>query len=61
MIELVNADIEIKVDPSRFKPVDIAVHYGSPEKLFRVLGCGLKTPLESSLKQILEAARGSGV
>jgi GDP-4-dehydro-6-deoxy-D-mannose reductase len=61
MIELVNAHIEIEVDPSRFKPVDIPLNYGSPEKLFGFLGCGLKTSLESSLKQILEAARGSGV
>jgi GDP-4-dehydro-6-deoxy-D-mannose reductase len=58
MIELVNAHIEIEVDPSRFKPVDIPVHYGSPEKLLRFLDCRLNTSLESSLKQILEAARG---
>jgi GDP-4-dehydro-6-deoxy-D-mannose reductase len=58
MIELVNADIEIEVDPSRFKPVDIPLHYGSPEKLLRFLDCRLNTSLESSLKRILEAARG---
>jgi GDP-4-dehydro-6-deoxy-D-mannose reductase len=57
LIGLVNAHIEIQVDPSRFKPIDISAHYGSPEKLFRFLGCGLKTSLESSLKQILETAR----
>lgn len=62
MIRLSGASIEIRLDPSRIKSIDVAAHYGSTKKLEHLLGGTLElTSLDDSLQRILEhALRASG-
>jgi GDP-4-dehydro-6-deoxy-D-mannose reductase len=46
--------IEIRADPSRFKPIDVPSHYGSPEKLRSILGFIPEKSVDDTLKEILE-------
>jgi len=48
--------IEVQTDPRRFKAVDVPVHYGSTEKLRRILGRASTMSLDLSLGRVLEAA-----
>jgi GDP-4-dehydro-6-deoxy-D-mannose reductase len=54
LIQLADRSIEIKVDPTRFKPVDVPVHYGSPELLRSILGSSPSKPLEQTLAEIFD-------
>lgn len=62
LIRLSGVSIEIRIDPSRFKPIDVPSHYGSIKKLEHLLSGNLElTNLEDSLQKILEhALRASG-
>lgn len=53
LVKQSNIDAEIKIDPARFKPVDIPVHYGSIEKLQHFLGYSPKNNLESVVDSII--------
>jgi GDP-4-dehydro-6-deoxy-D-mannose reductase len=46
--------IVVETDPALYRPVDVPVHYGSTEKLERLLGYKPRTDLDASLKNILE-------
>ncbi len=54
MTAMTDARITVEVDPDRFKAIDVPVHYGSVEKLQRFLGVAPGTPLDVSLKRILD-------
>lgn len=54
LIKLSQVDIEVKIDPARFKEIDVPLHYGSPEKLKGILGYTPKNNLENTLKRILD-------
>ena len=54
LIKLSGMPIEVKVDEARFKPIDIPVHYGSTDKLERLLGRTPRTDLDSTLQSIFE-------
>jgi len=53
LIALSGVPIEIRVDPSRLKPVDVPVHVGSNSKLHDLLGYVPETNMEESLTTIL--------
>lgn len=59
LVELSTIDVNIQTDPTRFKPVDVPVHYGSVEKLQRLLGYTPQTNLESVLKSIIMQTKTS--
>lgn len=54
MIELAGVAVEVKVDPQRFKTLDIPVHYGCTKKLERLIDRVPQFDLKSSLARILE-------
>jgi GDP-4-dehydro-6-deoxy-D-mannose reductase len=54
LIAMSGASIKVEVDPARFKPVDIPVHYGSTVKLAGLAGYVPQLDLAASLKAILE-------
>ncbi len=55
LIECSGESIEIRIDPARFKPVDIPIHYGSPARLESLIGYTPGFNLDLTLRQILEA------
>ena len=54
LIEFSGMAIEIREDPSRFKPIDVPSHYGSPEKLRSILGLTPVKNVNDTLKEILD-------
>jgi len=48
--------IDIKVDPERYKPIDVPVHYGDAAKLRGILGSVSYEDLETTLAQIWQEA-----
>lgn len=54
LIELSEIDIKIKVNPNYFKNVDVPVHYGNTEKLYRLIDDVPLTDLDATLKSIFE-------
>jgi GDP-4-dehydro-6-deoxy-D-mannose reductase len=54
LIELAGVTVEVKVDPARFKALDIPVHYGCTQKLAGWLGRSPKFDLDATLQGILE-------
>jgi len=54
LIRLSRADIEVKIDPARFKAVDVPFHYGSTEKLKGILGYAPQQNLEETLQHMLD-------
>lgn len=54
LIALAGIELEVYTDPLRFKPVDVPVHYGCPDKLIALLGYRPELDLEASLSSILE-------
>ncbi|HBB35118.1 MAG TPA: hypothetical protein DDZ80_22810 [Cyanobacteria bacterium UBA8803] len=59
LVKLANIDVKIQIDPARFKPVDVPVHYGSVKKLESLLGYSPQTNLESVLQSILSDINAS--
>jgi GDP-4-dehydro-6-deoxy-D-mannose reductase len=59
LVELSTINVDIRTDSARFKPVDVPVHYGSVEKLQRLLGYTPQTNLESVLKSIIMQTKAS--
>lgn len=57
LITLSNVEIEVRADASRFKPIDVPVHFGSTEKLQRLVGYVPCTNLDATLKRILDELR----
>jgi len=57
LIELSGKRVEVKVDEGRLKPIDVPVHYGSNEKLKKILGRIPETDLETTLRGIFEDLR----
>jgi GDP-4-dehydro-6-deoxy-D-mannose reductase len=53
LVALAGLPIEIRVDPTRFKAIDVPVHFGSLEKLQNILGYVTGKNLDASLKCIL--------
>ncbi len=53
MVKVAGISVEIRPEPTRFKSLDIPVHYGSPDKLQRMLGTVPSTTLEVSLRRLL--------
>lgn len=58
LIELSGVEIEVRVDHSRLKPIDVPEHYGSIRKLERIAGYVPSTPIHISLERILEDLNG---
>lgn len=54
LIELSGISIEARPNPSYFKPIDIPEHYGSTEKLQRIIGFASGVSLDVSLRCILK-------
>jgi nucleoside-diphosphate-sugar epimerase len=54
LIELAGVTVEVKVDPQRFKALDIPVHYGCTQKLAGLLGRSPQFDLDATLQGILE-------
>lgn len=57
LIELSGGRIEVRSIHSRLKPVDVPAHYGSAEKLLKILGSVPHTDIEKTLAHILEDLR----
>jgi GDP-4-dehydro-6-deoxy-D-mannose reductase len=53
LIELSGITVQVVQDRSRFKQVDVPAHYGSTEKLERLVGGIAFTDLETTLKRLL--------
>lgn len=53
LIAIANVPIEVRSDPTRLKPVDVPVHYGSSEKLRSILGHIPSESLDITLGRIL--------
>lgn len=54
LIRLSGKKIEVQIDPLRFKPVDIPLHYGDTNKLSRLLGYLPELNLDKTLHAILK-------
>jgi len=54
LVDMAGISIEVRINPSRFKQIDIKSHYGSVEKLRRILGILPATSLDASLRRVLE-------
>jgi len=48
---------EIVVDPARLRPTSLPLAYADPERLVEMTGWAPKIPLETTLAELLEAAR----
>jgi GDP-4-dehydro-6-deoxy-D-mannose reductase len=53
LLSLSSADIRVEVDPSRYRPADTPVVYGSAEKFHRRTGWEPRIPMEQTVKDIL--------
>lgn len=58
LIERSGMTIEVRAVPSRFKAIDVPLHYGSREKLERILGNMPVTGLDEMLRSVLEGLTG---
>jgi GDP-4-dehydro-6-deoxy-D-mannose reductase len=59
LIELAGVTVEVKVDPQRFKALDIPVHYGCTQKLTACLGRSPQFDLRATLQAILDSLLNS--
>ncbi len=57
LIEICGCSIEVETDPSRFKLNDIPVHYGSIEKLQKILGFVPVLNIDATSKFIMEESK----
>ncbi len=54
LLKFSGVQARIKIDPSRFRPIDIPIHYGSNEKLRELLGFTPYTDLDETIKNLLQ-------
>jgi GDP-4-dehydro-6-deoxy-D-mannose reductase len=54
LIETSGLPIDVKIDPKRWKDVDIPVHCGSNRKLHELIGEFKYTPLEATIRKIVQ-------
>jgi GDP-4-dehydro-6-deoxy-D-mannose reductase len=54
LIKLSDVNIEVKIEPSLVKKVDVPIHYGSVEKLEQILGLVPSSNVDTALVRILE-------
>jgi GDP-4-dehydro-6-deoxy-D-mannose reductase len=54
LIDISGLSIDIRIDPKKWKEVDIPVHYGSNRKLHQLTGEFKYTPLEATLRKIAQ-------
>lgn len=54
LLQFAGVQAEIKIDPLRFRSIDVPVHYGSNEKLRELLGFAPDTDLDGTIKNILQ-------
>lgn len=54
LIELSGIDVDVRSNPTRFKALDIPVHYGCTKKLERLIGYVPTFDLKATLRKILE-------
>ncbi len=54
LVDMAGISIEVRTNPSRFKQIDVKSHYGSVEKMRRVLGIMPMTSLDASLESVLK-------
>jgi GDP-4-dehydro-6-deoxy-D-mannose reductase len=54
LIETSGLTIDVRVDPKRWKDVDIPVHYGSNQKLHQLIGEFKYTPLGATIRKITQ-------
>ncbi len=54
LVEIAGVTLDIRTNPSRFKQIDVKSHYGSVEKLRRLLGTLPVTSLDDSLESVME-------
>ena len=59
MRALAKVDFEIAVDPARVRPVDVPVAAGNPALLRAITGWAPKIPIETTLRDLLDAARAA--
>ncbi len=57
LLLLAQVEIEVKIDPERYRPADVPVIYGSAEKLRRDTGWQPEVPWEQSIGDVLEEWR----
>jgi GDP-4-dehydro-6-deoxy-D-mannose reductase len=53
LLSMSTVDIRVEVDPSRYRPVDTPVVYGSADKFRRATGWEPEIPFEQTLKDVL--------
>jgi len=57
LTKLSGREIRVETDPALYRAVDVPVHYGSVEKLLRILGTlPPRIPLEVTLERVLQAS-----
>jgi GDP-4-dehydro-6-deoxy-D-mannose reductase len=54
LISLSGKSIKVKEDRALLKPIDVPVHYGSPDKLHRISGRIPSKEIDETLKEILD-------
>ncbi len=59
LIRIAGVKVERKVDPSRLKPIDVPVQYGSTARHEALLGWKPATDLDATLRRVYEHARES--
>jgi GDP-4-dehydro-6-deoxy-D-mannose reductase len=57
MLSMSDAPLELVVDPALVRPVDVPRLVGSPARLRAATGWGAEIPLETTLRDVLDAAR----
>jgi len=58
LLALSATEIRVEIDPSRYRPVDTPVVYGSAEKFHRRTGWQPEIPFEQTLRDTLDYWRG---
>ena len=53
LIEIGGMKIDVEIDPARVKGIDLPNHYGSTERLARMVGVVPELDLKATLKDIL--------
>jgi GDP-4-dehydro-6-deoxy-D-mannose reductase len=57
LLELARVAITVEVDADRYRPADVPIIYGSPEKLHRATGWEVEIPFERTMADVLEEWR----
>lgn len=60
LLAMSTVKIDVKTDPSRFRPVETPIFRGSAKKLFDATGWKPRIPLDQTLADLLDYWRGEG-